>query len=60
VSRAINHARQSLVCISLKRLPLYQVEKLGKSPVIGELVDGKQLKVVGAYYDLDSGKVSLI
>jgi carbonic anhydrase len=38
----------------------YQVEKLGKSPVIGELVDGKQLKVVGAYYDLDSGKVSLI
>ena len=38
----------------------YQVEKLGKSPVIGELVDGKQLKVVGAYYDLDTGKVSLI
>ncbi len=23
MSRAINHARQSLVCISLKRLPLY-------------------------------------
>jgi carbonic anhydrase len=38
----------------------YQVEKLGKSPVMGELVDGKQLKVVGAYYDLDTGKVSLI
>ncbi|MFM7479278.1 MAG: carbonic anhydrase, partial [Microcystis aeruginosa] len=31
-----------------------------KSPVMGDLVDGKQLKVVGAYYDLDTGKVSLI
>ncbi len=26
MSRAINHARQSLVCISLKRLPLYSLE----------------------------------
>ncbi|WP_155726600.1 hypothetical protein [Microcystis aeruginosa] len=25
MSRAINHARQGLVCISLKRLPLYQL-----------------------------------
>ncbi|GBF53095.1 carbonic anhydrase [Microcystis sp. 0824] len=38
----------------------YQVEKLGKSPVMGDLVDKKQLKIVGAYYDLDTGKVSLI
>jgi carbonic anhydrase len=38
----------------------YQVEKLGKSTVMGDLVDKKQLKIVGAYYDLDSGKVSLI
>ena len=45
---------------AIKSNVIYQVEKLGKSPVIGELVDGKQLKVVGAYYDLDSGKVSLI
>jgi carbonic anhydrase len=45
---------------AIKSNVVYQVEKLGKSPVIGELVDGKQLKVVGAYYDLDTGKVSLI
>lgn len=38
----------------------YQVEKLGKSTVMGDLVDKKQLKIVGAYYDLDTGKVSLI
>jgi carbonic anhydrase len=38
----------------------YQVEKLGKSTVIGDLVDKGQLKVVGAYYDLDTGKISLL
>jgi len=38
----------------------YQVEKLGKSTVIGDLVDQGQLKVVGAYYDLDTGKISLL
>jgi len=27
---------------------------------MGDLVDKKQLKIVGAYYDLDTGKVSLI
>jgi carbonic anhydrase len=36
------------------------VEKLGKFPVMGDLVDKKQLKIVGAYYDLDTGKVTLI
>lgn len=39
---------------------LYQVEKLQKSPIIGELVDSGKLKVVGGYYDLDSGEVSLV
>lgn len=45
---------------AIKANVLYQVEKLGKSTVIGELVDKGQLKVVGAYYDLDTGKVSLL
>lgn len=45
---------------AIKSNVIYQVEKLGKSPVMGELVDKKQLKIVGAYYDLDTGKVSLI
>ncbi|TRT84218.1 MAG: carbonic anhydrase [Microcystis aeruginosa Ma_AC_P_19900807_S299] len=45
---------------AIKSNVIYQVEKLGKSPVMGDLVDKKQLKIVGAYYDLDSGKVSLI
>ncbi|BAG01335.1 carbonic anhydrase [Microcystis aeruginosa] len=45
---------------AIKSNVIYQVEKLGKSPVMGDLVDKKQLKIVGAYYDLDTGKVSLI
>ncbi|TRU22154.1 MAG: carbonic anhydrase [Microcystis aeruginosa Ma_QC_B_20070730_S2] len=45
---------------AIKSNVVYQVEKLGKSPVMGDLVDKKQLKIVGAYYDLDTGKVSLI
>ncbi|MDB9434712.1 carbonic anhydrase [Microcystis aeruginosa] len=45
---------------AIKSNVIYQVEKLGKSPVMGELVDKKQLKIVGAYYDLDTGKVNLI
>jgi carbonic anhydrase len=39
---------------------LYQAEKLSKSTVIGDLIDKKQLKIVPAYYDLDTGRVNLI
>lgn len=39
---------------------LYQVEQLKKSPVISQLIEQKKLKVVGAYYNLDSGEISLL
>jgi carbonic anhydrase len=39
---------------------LLQLNKLKQSPVLTELIDAGSLKVVGAYYDLDKGKVSLI
>jgi carbonic anhydrase len=39
---------------------LYQAEKLAKSTVMGDLIDKKQLKIVGAVYDLDTGRVNLI
>lgn len=38
----------------------YQVQRLNKSPVISELVQQGKLKVVGSYYDLDNGVVTLI
>ncbi|MFM7577297.1 MAG: carbonic anhydrase [Microcystaceae cyanobacterium] len=39
---------------------LHQVETLKKSPILTELIAKNQLQIVGAYYDLDTGKVSLI
>ena len=38
----------------------HQVEVLKKSPVLSDLIAKGQLKIVGSYYDLDTGKVSLI
>lgn len=60
VERAKQSAGTSKLENAIKANVLYQVEKLGKSTVIGELVDKGQLKVVGAYYDLDTGKISLL
>jgi carbonic anhydrase len=39
---------------------LWQIEKLKKSPVISQLIAEGKLKVVGGYYDLDEGKISLV
>lgn len=37
-----------------------QVANLKKSPIISDLVKEGKLKVVGGYYDLDTGEISLI
>ncbi len=37
-----------------------QIERLHTSEIISQLVQQRKLKVVGAYYDLDTGKVHLI
>ena len=39
---------------------VYQVQKIQESPVISKLVADGQLKVVGGYFDFDSGKISLL
>ncbi|ADI65529.1 carbonic anhydrase [Trichormus azollae] len=39
---------------------LVQIEKLRSSPVLSELIKSNKLKIVGGYYDLDSGKVTLV
>ncbi|AFZ59880.1 carbonic anhydrase [Anabaena cylindrica FACHB-243] len=39
---------------------LVQIENLKSSPVLSELINAKKLKIVGGYYDLDTGKVSLV
>lgn len=45
---------------AVKANVLYQVKMLKKSPVISELVQQNKLKVVGSYYDLDTGAVTLV
>ncbi|NEP59793.1 MAG: carbonic anhydrase [Symploca sp. SIO2G7] len=39
---------------------LLQIENLLSSPVIAQLVEEEKLKIVGGYYDLDTGEVSLV
>lgn len=37
-----------------------QVQKLKKSPVLSQLIQKKKLKIVGGYYDLDSGRITIV
>ncbi|MDZ8053332.1 MAG: carbonic anhydrase [Aulosira sp. ZfuVER01] len=39
---------------------LAQVDKLKASPVLSELINAGKLKIIGGYYDLDTGKISLV
>jgi carbonic anhydrase len=39
---------------------LGQMEKLKSSPVLTQLIQEKKLKIVGGYYDLDTGAVTLL
>ncbi|MCC5648618.1 carbonic anhydrase [Nostoc sp. XA013] len=39
---------------------LAQVKKLKSSSVLSELIKAEKLKIVGGYYDLDTGRISLV
>lgn len=39
---------------------LFQMNKLKQSPIISGLINEGKLKVVGAYYDLDTGEITLV
>lgn len=45
---------------AVKANVLLQMKRLQTSPVISQLVEQGKLKVVGGYYDLDTGMVSLV
>lgn len=45
---------------AVKANVVYQVERMKNSEVIGALIDSGEVKVVGCYYDLDAGTVSLV
>jgi carbonic anhydrase len=60
VERAEKQAGTNKLEAAIKANVLYQIELLNQSTVLGDLVDKGVLKIVGAYYDLDTGKVSLL
>ena len=45
---------------AIKANVLQQVENLKASPVIAQLIKENKLKIVGGYYDLDTGAVSMV
>jgi carbonic anhydrase len=45
---------------AIKANVLYQVERVKTSPVISQLIDEGKVKIVGGYYDLDTGTVSMV
>jgi carbonic anhydrase len=45
---------------AVKANVLVQIETLKSSPVLAKLIAANKLTIVGSYYDLDTGKVSLV
>jgi carbonic anhydrase len=45
---------------AVKANVLMQIKNLKASPVLAELIAANKLKIVGGYYDLDTGKVCLV
>ncbi|MGB7894738.1 MAG: carbonic anhydrase, partial [Microcoleus sp.] len=45
---------------AVKANVILQAQRLKESPVISQLIQEGKLKVVGGYYDLDTGAVSMV
>jgi carbonic anhydrase len=60
VERASRQPGSNKLETAIKSNVTHQVELLNQSAILGDLVDKKQLKIVGAYYDLDTGKIELV
>ena len=58
--KTANTSSNNQVEEAVKANVLYQVQKLKKSPVVSQLIQQKKLNVVGSYYDLDTGAVTLV
>jgi carbonic anhydrase len=58
--RASEHEPGDRLTNAVKANVRLQVQRLEKSLLISEAIAAGKLKVVGAYYDLDSGEVSLV
>ncbi len=59
VERSQGRAGEQLVNAT-KANVLLKIERLQESPVISQLIEEGKLKIVGGYYDLDTGAVTLV
>jgi carbonic anhydrase len=60
VERARNNPGTDKLETAVKANASYQVELLKRSTLLGDLIDKKQLKIVAAYYDLNTGEVEIL
>lgn len=60
INRANKDDSEKFYTETIKRNVMLQVEKLNASPLLHQLVEQGSLKIVGAYYSLKTGEVSVI
>lgn len=60
IDRANKNESEEFYVDTIKRNVILQKERLEASPLLSELVEQGKLKIVGAYYSLKTGEVSLL
>lgn len=60
INRANKNDSEEFYTETVKNNVMLQVEKLNASPLLNEMVEQGKLKIVGAYYSLQTGEVSLL
>lgn len=60
VDRTSKNDSEEFYTQTIKRNVMLQIDKLNASPVLHDLVEQGKLKIVGAYYSLKTGEVTLI
>ncbi len=60
IDRANQNDSEELYIETIKRNVMLQIERLQASPLLHDLVEQGKLKIVGAYYSLKTGEVSLL
>lgn len=58
--KSANISKSNQLEEGVKANVLYQVQTVKKSPVVSQLIQENKLKVVGSYYDLDTGVVTIL
>jgi carbonic anhydrase len=60
IERANQNNSEEFYTETIKRNVMLQIEKLQASPLLHDLVEKGNLKIVGAYYSLKTGEVSIL